>query len=901
MNFNKICVLLMLFFITTHVFSKNTSFNNIVKHEQNDTLSFSQKETSINSNWEFVLNDTLLFSEIKNLENWQTINLPHTWNDEDIMDDVEGYKRGIGWYRKDMYLESNGQNNIFLKFEGANAITEIFVNGAKAGSHEGGYTAFVIDITEFVSFEKKNKILIKVDNRHNPDVTPLSADFNFYGGIYRDVWLVRKKDIHFDLLDKSTKGVYASTPKVSNEMATLNVKANITNSQKQKQELLYVVKVFDAEWKLIDEKNIDFTINSDSTTTKDAVFNISNPELWSPTSPVLYNIEASIYDNQGNLLDQIIFKKGFRWFEMDEKRGFVLNGKPLKLIGANRHQDYLNLGNALPDRLHFNDIDLLKKMGANFIRISHYPQDPAVLEACDELGLLVWEEIPIVNYITINENFEKGAKDMLTEMIRQHYNHTSVIMWGFMNEVLLRLSKGLEENPQYTKKTYLKEVNKLAKELHSLSKEEDPTRWTAIAHHQKYEIYEEAGLNDITDIVGWNIYNGWYGSDMEKAGEFLDRFHKNHPDKGILIAEYGGGSDRRINAVDPVRFDFSIEWQTSIHASYYKQMLDRPHVMGGSFWCFADFYSEKRKDVVPHVNNKGVVNLDRSLKDSYLFYQAALSDSPFLEIGSLDWRSREGFANKKEAVMHPVFVFSNAEKIEVSLNAEKSKNYKVEDFHVRLMLPFKDGENTLIIKADDGITKTASFDVNIHPSDLRTLSANEIDIKMNLGAHFYFTDDVTGEIWLPEQPYKKGSLGYVNGKQLMTKKGYRVGTNAKIVGTSNDPIYQTMRESIDAFKADVPDGWYEVELHFAEVYSKKERKRLANDLGVDDDEMRKYVRRTFGVSINDEAILQVEKLVDYRANPYKFKVQAIDNKGIIVKFEAIQGETMLNAISIRGL
>lgn len=295
--------------------------------------------------------------------------------------------------------------------------------------------------------------------------------------------------MHFDLLDKSTKGVYASTPNVSDKKATLQVKANIKNGNQKKQDLVYGVKVFDDEWKLIDEKTIDLKMNSNSVFTTDVLLNINNPKLWSPSSPVLYNVETSLYDAQGNLLDQFIFKKGFRWFEMDKNSGLVFNGKPLKLVGVNRHQDYKNLGNALPDRLHLDDIDLIKKMGANYVRTSHYSQDPAVLEACDEKGLLVWEEISIVNNIIISENFEKVSKNMLTEMIRQHYNHTSVIMWEFMNEVALRCKKGLEDNPEYTRETYFKEVRKLAILLNALSKEEDPSRWTAIANFGNYEIH----------------------------------------------------------------------------------------------------------------------------------------------------------------------------------------------------------------------------------------------------------------------------------------------------------------------------------------------------------------------------------------------------------------------------
>ncbi len=869
--------------------------------QQVNSPSISQNQQPINNNWEFTLNDDLSFKDIYQSENWQKINLPHTWNDQDVKDDIEGYKRGIGWYRKDLQLESSNQNNVFLKFEGANAVTEVYINGSFAGRHDGGYTAFVIDITSLVSFDKKNKILIKVDNRHHPDVAPLSADFNFYGGIYRDVWLVRKKDVYFDLLDKSTKGVYANTPMVSDKIATLKVKANIKNLHEHMEEIIYGIKVFDAHWKLIEEKKISVNTKNLAQIQSNLELQIKNPKLWSPTTPVLYHIEASLHDINGNLLDQFMFKKGFRWFQMDKNRGFVLNGKPIKLIGANRHQDYKNLGNALPDKLHSQDVALLKKMGANFIRLAHYPQDPSVLEACDELGLLVWEEIPIVNYITISENFEKNSKNMLIEMIRQHYNHTSVIMWGYMNEVLLRLTKGLEENPEYTRETYLKAVNNLATTLHCLAKAEDPARWTAIAHHQKYEIYEEAGLNAITDIVGWNIYSGWYGSEMNKAGEFLDRFHKNHPDKGILIAEYGGGSDPRISALNPIRFDFSIEWQTAIHVSYYKQMMDRPHVMGGALWCFADFYSEKRKDAVPYVNSKGVVNLDRSLKDSYLFYQAALYDKPFLAIGSLNCRHRMGFADSTGILNHPVFVFTNAKNIDVWLNSKKLQSYKVDDFHIKVMLPFVNGNNELMVKTANGLTKTATFHINLLPPDLREVPSKNIEIRMNLGAHFDYTDDLTNDRWLPEQPYKTGSLGYVGGTKLMTKKGTRVGTDAAFYKTHNEPLYQTTRESIEAFRADVADGWYEVELLFAEVYSKKERKAMANNLGADEEDNQNYVARAFAVVVNNQTVIKVENLRDYAATPYKFRVQAIDNKGLNIKFIANQGNTMLSGISIRGL
>jgi beta-galactosidase len=861
---------------------------------------FSQTYT-INSEWGFLQDDAPEVTEVIQSDGWKKINLPHTWNRDDVIDDERGYKQGVGWYRKNMVLKSGDKNNLFVKFEGVNQVAEVFINGEKAGEHAGGYTAFVVDITPFVNFDNDNEILVKVDNSYNPDIPPLSADFTFFGGIYRDVWLIRKGDVHFDLLDKSTKGIYLSTPEVSSSKSLLKTTANLRNVANEKHDLEYGIKVFDPNNKLIATEQETVRIKKGKTESVEISFEINAPELWSPATPQLYGIEFSLYNSDGSLADQTMFRKGFRWVEMNENRGLLLNGEPVKLIGANRHQDFEGLGNALPDELHRKDIQLLKDMGANFIRIAHYPQDPAILEACDELGLLVWEEIPIVNYITVSEGFKIVSETMLTEMIRQHYNHTSIIMWGFMNEVLLQLNKGLERNPQFEREVYLQKVNELTKALHKLAKQEDSSRWTAIAHHANYDVYEEAGLNDVTDIVGWNLYNGWYSGNMAGAGNFLDQFHADHPDKGIIIAEYGGGSDPRIRALEPRRFDFSIEWQTAIHVSYYQQMVDRPHVMGGAIWNYADFSSEGRKDAVPQINSKGIVNYDRSFKDSYLYYQAALSNVPYLKIGSLDWLSREGFANERGRLNHPVFIFTNADKIEVLLNSESLGTFDVDNFHLKIMVPFEDGKNSLLVKTEDNMSNEASFDVNIYPSDLRVLPPEEIDISMNVGAHFYFTDDVTGKIWLPERPYRKGGIGFVDGTKLMTWGGIRVGTDVRIHGSGNEPVYQTHRDSISSFRADVPDGWYEVTLSFAEIYSEEIREKLANNLGADSDELYMHVERAFEVKVNGNDILTVANLEDFRATDYKFRVKATRNKGLEFEFDAMRSSAFISAVSIRGL
>ena len=866
---------------------------------------FSQHVT-LNPSWHFIKTDRSSPEELKDLTGWSPTNLPHTWNREDINDEEKGYYRGTGWYKKELLLPKTTNNQLYLVFEGANQHTTVFVNGKKAGEHTGGYTAFVVDITPFARFEEVNTLLVKVNNRHDRNVPPLSGDFSFYGGIYRDVWLVRKPGLHFDVTDGSTKGIYVGTPAVTRENARVQARAmikNITDTKYKRCEV--VARIFDREHTLITGKKEKLTVNPGETLSITMELEVPQPHLWSPADPYLYTTEVQLVDNKtGKILDSFSTKTGLRWFEMGPGRSFYLNGQPMKLIGANRHQDHPGLGNAMDNALHRRDIEILKAMGGNFIRIAHYPQDPALLEACDELGILAWEEIPIVNSITLSNEFTANAQNRVKEMIRQHYNHPSVIMWGFMNEVLLKVNNGLQDNPGVDKETYINAVSTLAQTLHDLCKAEDPQRWTTIAHHANYGLYNKAGLNDITDIVGWNLYFGWYGTDMSKAGDFLDRFHREHPGKGIILAEYGGGSDKRTRATTPKRFDFSVEWQTAIHASYYRQIEERPHVMGGTVWNFADFNSEGRRDAVPHINSKGLLNQDRSPKDSYLFYQAALSKKPYLEIGSLDWRHRKGFANKQNKLEQPVFIFSNQPTINVRLNGRSIGEFTIKDHHALVPVPFENGHNTLTIACVAGgqaLTKEGLFKAEVIPTSLSSLTAGQIDIHMNLGAHFHFQDDITHETWLPEREYSEGSLGYVGGTRLTTWDGQRVGTDVEIFGSNNEPLYQTHRDSIQGFRADVPDGWYEVRLGFAEVYSQKAREKLAYNLGAEGDDHLQKADRSFQVLANDQHILTVAQLDEFHANEYRFRLKTKPNEGIHIMFKPLKGSVFLSFVSIKGL
>lgn len=365
-------------------------------------------QETINDSWKFHKGDApAAFQTNFDATNWATLNLPHTWNAEDVLDDDPGYYRGIGWYRKNLSLDSLYTNkSVFLYFEAANQVLELFINGQSVGKHIGGYTSFCYDITKYVKIPGENVIAIKLDNAHNRDIPPLDADFNFYGGIYRDVWLISTDKLHFDLLNFGSNGIFITTPKVSKESAEVNIRGAFVNENKEKVNIRLVNLIKDQTGQVVAKTEQNFQAAPGKTEFSQEQILIQNPELWSPESPYLYTLETRLLDaNSNKILDLVKNPLGFRWYRFDAENGFYLNDKPYKLIGTNRHQDLLGQGNALSNEQHDNDMMQLKEMGINVLRISHYPQDPRVLEACDRLGFIASEEIPLINEITVSQAF----------------------------------------------------------------------------------------------------------------------------------------------------------------------------------------------------------------------------------------------------------------------------------------------------------------------------------------------------------------------------------------------------------------------------------------------------------------------------------------------------------------
>ncbi|MES2651953.1 MAG: glycoside hydrolase family 2 TIM barrel-domain containing protein [Bacteroidota bacterium] len=852
---------------------------------------------TINQNWSFAKEAG---------KTWQQVNLPHTWNAFDVMDDEPGYYRGIGRYKKRLNLNPEWKaKRIYLYFEGANQETEVHLNGVKVGSHIGGYTAFMVPLTQ-LKFNGTDAIEVKVNNRHNESIAPLTGDFTFFGGIYRTVSLLIVDQTHFSDTKYASKGVFVHGKNVSKQLAEVAVNGNLTNYSNTTKSLKISSILSDHTGKKIGETNTSVRagVNQD-VSFELPVIEVQKPNLWSPETPYLYQTRTRLIDTKsGKIIDEVTAPVGLRFFSFDAEKGFFLNGESYKLIGASRHQDFAGMGNAVPTHLQVKDVDLLKEMGGNFLRVAHYPQDQAVLDACDRLGILTSVEIPIVNEITESEAFTANSKQMQLEMIKQNYNHPSVIIWAYMNEVLLKMR---HNNDPARKQKYLDNIASLAQELEDLTRATDPTRYTMMSNHGDVNGYIKAGLVKIPQLVGWNLYQGWYGGKSEDFGPNLDKIHALVPDKPLLVTEYGADVDPRIHSFSPVRFDKSLEYGMLYHQIYIDAILKRPFVAGAFAWNLSDFSSETRDETMPHINNKGLLTLDRKPKNTYFLYKAAFNPKPYLKIGDGSWSWRGAVSKTNEnTVVQTLQVISNTEQVELWVNGNNLGKKDVSAWVTNWDVPFKDGKNEVkAITWTNGVKMEdrTVIHFNILPHQLITFK----NINVLLGSQRQFIDQ-KNQIWLPSQTYQTGSWGSIGGEAFKVKSTSRqsYGTDKNIRGTANDPIYQTQLVGLEGYQLDVPRGKYEITLHLAELMGNGIQSVLPYNLdsliAVD-----KVVpdQRIFDVYLNDKLIIKgINLAATYGvANSVQKKFECIvaDDKGLRLLFKGIKGKPVLNALQVRRI
>ncbi|NQU31808.1 MAG: DUF4982 domain-containing protein [Bacteroidetes bacterium] len=850
-----------------------------------------RSKSSINDSWKFHQGG-VAFAQRAHQKNfplpiddlWETVSLPHCWNTNDPFDDEESYLRGIGWYRKFIKIDSIYMGkSLFLQFEGANQVSDVYVNGIFAGQHKGGYTGFTFDITNYVKIGEENLIAVQVDNSHDNTITPLSIGFALYGGIYRDVWLLSTNKIHFKQTHYGSNGVYISTPDVSAKKAGISIRSLVENKSELEQKVQVSHEVYDAKGtKVLDlHKNVSIAAGK-SVDFNDMQGIVNNPELWSPENPVLYTVISSI-EVDGNLIDEVKNSIGFRWFSLDKDKGLLFNGEKYTLKGTNRHQDMDGFGSALSNTQHIQDMLWIKNMGANFVRLAHYPQDPIVLETADKLGLLVWVEIPNLNYIVPSSEITAISAHRTKEMIYQNFNHPSIMFWGSMNELFL-WDKDATRKAKIEDPIYRKQVRDFVFCMDSVIRNTDPSRLTTLAIHGSKD-YDIANITQIPDMVSVNQYSGWYSGSFSGFGGYLDNRHKTYNDQVLFISEYGAGSDVRVNITMPKRFDFTGKYQRMFHKSYLKQINDREYLVGSAVWSQFDFSQPHTGGSIGHINQKGLQKFDRTPKDVYYFYKANWNPDPMVYIASRDWIIRCGWNGK---VAHDILrneqevdVYSNMSEVElfhngVSLGKKQPDELKEASWKV----PFVEGVNKIkTIATKEELVVEDILEINFKEYNLEFNDAQFLAI--NVGSHYEFVDDA-GLVWLPDQKYVDKHYGWIEGKTAMVNKDVII-LNAK----NKEPLYDYYHEGISAYKLNVPNGNYDVELYFADAIKFKSGERM------------------FDVLINGNKVLtdfDITGSYGFATGVGKaFVIEIVDGKGLSLDFVSKEGEALLNGIKLRKI
>lgn len=589
---------------------------------------------------------------------WKAVTLPHTWNNLDGQDGGFDFYRAKCWYMTAMRLELMPDEEAYLEFLGANAACEVYVNGKKAATHKGGFSTFRCNITPYIKY-KKAKIAVAVDNSVSDEIYPQTADFTFYGGLYRGVNLIITNKAHFDLDYHGAPGIAVTPTVISDNEAEVKVD-------------YYHVGLNDKCEIVLETAGQTQTMPFDSNT---ATFKIANPHLWHGTvDPFLYTLNAKIVKN-GKVLDNLSVKYGIRSFSVDPEKGFFLNGKSYPLHGVSRHQDRENMGWAITEKEHKEDMELIAEVGANTIRLAHYQHSQYFYDLCDEYGMVVWAEIPFISAFMKGEAARENTISQMKELVLQNYNHPSIVCWGIANEITIG-----GEDPKLTENLYI--LNDLCHEL-------DKTRKTTLANLTMVETDSE--FNTITDILSYNHYFGWYMGEVEDNGPWLDDFHKAHPDRALGLSEYGCEGILAYHNDNPARGDYSEEYQAYYHEKMLETFESRPYLWSTHVWNMFDFGSDMRDEGgVKGRNNKGLVTFDRTTKkDSFFIYKAYWrDDEQFVHICSKRYVDR---VNDTITVK----VYSNCPWVTLEVNGVKVDTIEGSKVFVFDNVPLKNGKNTV--------------------------------------------------------------------------------------------------------------------------------------------------------------------------------------------------------------
>ncbi|MBT1703779.1 glycoside hydrolase family 2 TIM barrel-domain containing protein [Chryseosolibacter indicus] len=778
------------------------------------SVAFGQQNIRLNDHWQFLKQDLGGIWEAvrpvgkgapESVPLWDSVSLPHCVNAIDAVDPDINYYQGPAWYRTSLSVNNpyvNGRT--LLHFEGAGQKTQVYIYTTKVGEHVGGYDEWTVDITDAVAafqkteayqkqFKGKIPLSIRTDNSRDLEMIPSDlSDFNLYGGIYRYLNLVYTPSVYPDKIF-----AFAQTDK-DGKTGSINVKARFANPANVSKADVSVTLI-DPSGKVVKQQNV--ALSSISGTQELVSFDLKKPVLWSTTLPKLYTVQISF--KVGETESTYTEKVGFRNFVFVEKGPFMLNGKRLLLRGTHRHEDHAGVGAAMTEEMISKEMVMMKEMGVNFIRLGHYQQSRIVLNLCDSLGILVWEEIPWCRGGLGGDVYKAQARTMLANMIEQHYNHPSIIIWGLGNE-----NDWPGDFPEFDKekiRTFMKELNDLSHQL-------DPSRKTAIRRCDF--------CKDIVDVYSPSIWAGWYRgiyteyksvSEAEKdkvkhfihvewGGDSHARRHSENPDQILSKVLTGKGADERAGDASlfggSARVSKDGDWSESYICNlidwHLKEQETMPWLTGTAYWPFKDFSTPVRPDnPVPYMNQKGVVERDFTKKESYYVFQSWWTEKPMVHIYGHSWPVRWGEKDEEKMVK----VYSNCDEVELFLNGKSFgiKKRNSQDFPaagLRWLLRFNEGENKINvvarkgkIKVEDEITFIYQIEKWDRPSQLviekvgedngiTTIQAKVIDKKgvLCLDAMNFVRFSITGDGELIDNQGTSSGSNYVqlyNGRAII--------------------------------------------------------------------------------------------------------------------------------------
>jgi beta-galactosidase len=641
-------------------------------------MGFTAPTTSRLENWKFIKGDIDISSST---ENWADVTVPHTWNAEDGHNG-DTYYRGPGLYQTTLKLEGmDPGQRAFLRFNAVGTAAEVFLDQKLVGTHLGGYSAFSFEITDKVKTGGTHDLRVKANNTERPDVAPLSGDFTVCGGMHRPTELIIKNAVCISPLDHASPGVFISQKNVSQEKAELRVRVLVDNGGQSEKSIQTRVTLTDNKGNQVAQSSKAFPVKAGVVEKAEQLLTVKDPHLWHGIQdPYLYTLTVELFDGK-NIVDRYTKRVGLRYYRIDPETGFYLNGKAYPLRGVNIHQDRAVKGAAVSDEDIRNDFEHIREIGANALRLAHYPHSSLSYEMCDEIGMLAWAEIPLVNQITHDPGFAPNARQQLLEMVRQHYNHCSIFTWSLSNEM-------------YHRKT--DEPMELLQELQALCKAEDPVRPTTLATNNRRE-----GLCNLTDSFAFNNYPGWYGSNPEGMWDVLEAYNKAGNLRGVGVSEYGAGGsiqhqDLALKRVTPKGNWHPEQWQSHLHERQYNAIMNTPNCWGSFVWAMFDFSSDGRAEGDrPGVNDKGLMTHDRKVrKDAFFFYKALWSKEPVLHLASKRYRIRN-------TPTVPVKVYTNLEEVHLSVNGTKLDSVAPDTLAAARWknIHLAEGENKIVVTA----------------------------------------------------------------------------------------------------------------------------------------------------------------------------------------------------------